>query len=78
MFYVYLLKSEVDGSPYIGQTNNCSERLNRHNAGKAASTKSKKPWILVKFEEYPTRSESMWREHTLKTNTNERKKFYGE
>jgi putative endonuclease len=76
MYYVYLLRSELDGSPYIGQTNDRLNRLKRHNSGKVASTKSKKPWILVKYEEYPTRSDSMWREHILKTNANERKRFY--
>lgn len=78
MYYVYLLRSKIDGSRYIGQTNDCQERLKRHNSGRVASTKGKKPWDLIKCEEFTTRSESMWREHILKTNTNERKKFYGE
>ena len=76
MYHVYLLKSKIDGSRYIGQTNDCAARLKRHNAGKVNSTMGKRPWKLVKSEEYTTRSEAMWREHILKNNANERNKFY--
>ncbi|MEI6267183.1 MAG: GIY-YIG nuclease family protein [bacterium] len=41
MYYVYLLKSQIDGSLYIGQTNNCLIRLKRHNSGRWSLQKPK-------------------------------------
>lgn len=78
MYSVYLLISLKDSSHYIGQTDNLNQRINKHNSGKVISTKYKIPWKLVKYEEYKTRNEARWREYTLKHNTNERRKFYGE
>jgi len=65
-FYVYILKSQKDHKYYIGQTNNLSARIERHNNGQVISTKNRKPLILIYFEEYKTRAESMRREHYLK------------
>ena len=66
LFYLYILKSIKDGSFYIGQCCNLSERLSRHNSGYNISTKAKKPWELVYFEEHRTRSEAVKRERELK------------
>lgn len=75
MFYVYLLQSLESKTYYIGQAKNLSERLERHNAGFVQSTKAKRPWTLIGFEEYSTREESRWREYNLKKNYSEKKKF---
>jgi len=75
MFYVYLLKSLKDGNYYIGQTENAKARLEYHNRGRVKSTKNRRPFVLIGAEAYATRKESRWREHALKSNTNERKKF---
>jgi len=77
MFFVYLLKSKLFETYYIGQTDDLEQRLGNHNSGRVRSTASKKPWNLIKYEQYNTRNEARWREYTLKHNTNERKKFYG-
>jgi putative endonuclease len=74
-FYVYLLKSLKDSKYYIGQTNDIQKRLVLHNSGMVISTKSRKPFILVGYETYLTRSESMWREHQLKNHSDQKKKF---
>ncbi len=76
MFYVYLLKSEIDGKYYIGQTDNVPERLARHNLGFVPATKSRRPLVLLGYETHETRESARFREHQLKHNTNERKKFY--
>ena len=76
MYYVYLLKSESDGSFYVGQTVNLQKRINKHNTGSVISTKGKRPWELVKYETFETRGESMWREQELKKSAHKRKKFY--
>ena len=63
---MYIIKSKKDGSFYIGQCQNLLERLLRHNNGHTSSTKAKKPWELVYYEEVQTRSEAVRREREIK------------
>ncbi len=67
MYFTYVLKSEIDGSYYIGSTNNIENRLKRHNKGRSRYTKSKIPYILVYKEKYNTLSEAKKREYYLKS-----------
>jgi len=69
-YYVYIIKSNFDGTFYIGQTNNLKDRLNRHNQGSVKSTKSKTPYYLCYFEEYETRAKAMIREFEIKKKYN--------
>ena len=39
-YYVYILKSLVDGKFYTGYTSNLKKRLDEHNKGLTKSTKS--------------------------------------
>jgi len=78
MYIVYLIQSIKDEDFYIGQTSNLGARIRRHNLGKVETTKSKRPWKLIKSEAFETRAEAMWREHILKTRGRERKKFIGD
>ena len=66
MYYVYILKSEKDGSFYTGQCQNLQERLSKHNNGYNRSTKSKRPWMLVYHECLDTRSKAVKRELEIK------------
>ena len=66
-FFVYILKSEKDQSLYIGQTSNIKDRLKRHNKGYSRSTKMKRPWTCIYFEEFRSRSEAMKFEKKLKS-----------
>ncbi len=66
MFYVYLLKSEVDKKLYIGSTNDLKKRLIEHNEGKVSSTKHRKPFALVYYEAYKIESDARLREKSLK------------
>ena len=65
-YFVYILQSQKDQSFYIGQTQNLTERIQRHNQGRNSSTRTKRPWKLVYFEEYTTRQEAMKREREIK------------
>lgn len=76
MFYVYLLKSEVDGHYYIGQTDNVTVRLVRHNQGFVPATRARRPLVLIGQEEFSSRSEARFREYRLKKSAAEREKFY--
>ncbi|MFC1553365.1 GIY-YIG nuclease family protein [candidate division KSB1 bacterium] len=67
MYSVYILQSQKDRSYYIGQTSNIADRIKRHNEGRVKSTKLKRPWELVFYEEFSTRNESMHREKQIKS-----------
>ncbi|MEK7586476.1 MAG: GIY-YIG nuclease family protein [Patescibacteria group bacterium] len=47
MYYVYVLKSEKDGSHYVGQTCNLKQRLQQHNDKETKYTSTKAPYKLV-------------------------------
>ena len=67
MYYVYFLKSEKNGDLYVGSTENLENRIFFHNSGKVKSTKAYRPWKLVGFEEYQSRSEATRKEKFFKT-----------
>ncbi|WP_286814160.1 MULTISPECIES: GIY-YIG nuclease family protein [unclassified Maribacter] len=67
MYYVYVLKSEVDGRLYKGMTNNLQKRIVEHNSGKNKSTKGYLPWVLVYKEEFKTSVEARAREKYFKS-----------
>ena len=73
-FFTYIIQSELDGSFYIGQTENLRNRLKYHNDGASKYTSRKIPWRLVYYEEFPNRSDAMKREKFLKKQRN--KQFY--
>jgi putative endonuclease len=65
-FFVYILQSLRDFSFYTGQCNDLDRRVSKHNDGMSRYTASKKPWRLVYFEMYETRTESILREKQIK------------
>ena len=67
MYYVYFLKSLKNGDLYVGSTENIENRLKKHNSGLVRSTKAYRPWELLGFEEYSTRSEAFRKEMFYKT-----------
>ena len=66
VYFVYILKSRIDNSYYIGQTHNLSNRIFEHNFEETNYTKKKRPWDLIYKEEYKTRSEAVNRERYFK------------
>jgi putative endonuclease len=65
-YYVYILRSDKDGSFYIGHAADLDERIQRHNLGKSSYTKVRMPWKLIYHEVFTTRSEAMKREKEIK------------
>ena len=65
-YFVYIIKSLVDGTYYIGSTKDLSERIERHNHGRSKYTNAKRPWELVYSEEHPDRSSAIKRENEIK------------
>ena len=66
-YFVYVLRSLVRERYYVGQTDDLSDRLERHNGERVESTKAYRPWSLMYFESYATRAEAMRREKELKS-----------
>jgi putative endonuclease len=66
-FFVYVLKSQLTGSSYVGHTSDLQKRVVEHNRGKSLSTKGKRPWSLLYSEEYASRSEAVSREKYFKS-----------
>lgn len=66
-YFVYILRSLKDGRFYIGQTNNISDRIERHNSGQVTATRNRRPLEIVYTETFATRAEAMRREKYLKS-----------
>jgi len=67
MYYVYVLRNQVNFNRYIGHCENIPARMNDHNYGKVKSTKAFKPWHMAHYEKINTRDEAIARERFLKT-----------
>ena len=67
MFFVYVIRSTVNGNFYVGMTEDIDARLIRHNRGDNNSTKAHRPWSLFFFEQFETRIEARKREVYLKS-----------
>jgi putative endonuclease len=65
-YQTYILQSTKDGRFYIGQTQNLEMRLVKHNRGLSSYTRSYKPWNLVWYKQFDTRSEAFKLEQELK------------
>lgn len=67
MWYVYIIRSRIDGNNYVGLTNNLRERITLHNEGKVFSTKSRRPFELIYYEAHQNKHDAATREKFLKT-----------
>ncbi|MBN1471084.1 MAG: GIY-YIG nuclease family protein [Syntrophaceae bacterium] len=69
---IYVLQSFKDGKHYVGMTRNLQKRISQHNNGKVKSTKSRRPFTLVYYEELSSSQEARIREKYLKSATGRR------
>ena len=72
MYFVYAIASKSRNYIYVGISNNVQRRLDEHNLGYNKTTKPYRPFILIRQEEFPTRSEARKREIALKSTTGKR------
>ena len=73
MRYVYILRCQ-DGSLYIGECDDLTTRLDRHNEGRGCSyTVSRLPVTLVYAEQFASRIDAVKRERQLKRWTRAKK-----
>lgn len=76
IYFTYILYSIKHSRFYIGQTDNLTSRIERHNKGLVTSTKPYKPWEIVGYIEKTSRKDAMILEKKLKNlNTEDLKKF---
>jgi len=66
-YFVYILRSDLNGRFYVGFSGAPDRRLKEHNAGKVRSTKPYRPWCLVYHERYDDAPSAMRRERQLKS-----------
>ena len=66
-YFVYILKSLVDGKKYTGYTADLSSRFEAHQKGRVPSTKSRRPLELIYFEGCLDQQDALKREKYLKT-----------
>ena len=69
MYYVYILKSTIDNSKYIGATSNLRNRLREHNNGETKTTKSKAPYKLVWYSAFVSKELAYHFEKYLKSSS---------
>ena len=67
MFFVYVIRSTVNGHFYVGFSEDIDRRLAEHNSGKTRSTKPYRPWELFFFETVSSKEEARKREVYLKS-----------
>jgi len=48
-YYVYIIRSDKDGTYYVGSTQDIESRLARHNQGRSKYTRNRGPWKMVYF-----------------------------
>ncbi len=67
MVWVYAIKSELDGTLYVGISEDIERRLREHNLGKSKYSKGHRPWALVYSEMADGWENARKREKYLKT-----------
>jgi putative endonuclease len=65
-YFIYILRSEMDGSFYVGYTANLEARVWEHNEGRTGYTSKKRPWRLIYSEQFETKTEALKREKFIK------------
>jgi len=66
-YSTYIIYSPLFSRYYIGCTKDLKIRLGRHNSGATRSTKPYRPWKLVYWEKFATKTEARKRENQIKS-----------
>jgi putative endonuclease len=66
-FYTYILISEITGRRYFGSCEDIEKRLKYHNAGKVRSTKAYRPYRVLYYETFESKSDALKREKFFKS-----------
>ena len=66
-FYVYILYSTKLDKTYVGSTSNLNARTISHNVSRKGWTVRGRPWVLIYFETFSSKTEAVKREKELKS-----------
>ncbi|MCX6319941.1 MAG: GIY-YIG nuclease family protein [Bacteroidetes bacterium] len=66
-FYSYILISLTTGRRYFGSCEDLEKRLKKHNAGNVKSSKPYRPYRILYYETFATKTEALARERFYKT-----------
>lgn len=69
MHYVYILKSEVDGSRYIGVTADLRRRIQEHNNSNARYSSAKRPYGIIWYSAFLNKERAYEFEKYLKSSS---------
>jgi len=69
MHYVYILKSTHFRESYIGSTSDLKRRLHDHNNGKSRHTAKFKPWDVIGYYAFSSKTKAMEFEKYLKSSS---------
>ena len=72
IYYVYVLKSEIDNNMYVGYSKDLKNRIQQHNTGHVISTKNRRPLTLIYYEACLNQQDATHREKYLKTSWGKR------
>lgn len=72
MYYVYLLRSKLNGKIYTGYTNDLKQRIKDHFQGKVHTTLRMKELELIYYEAFKDKRDALERESYLKTTKGKR------
>ena len=72
MYYVYILRSEIDNNLYVGYSSDLKKRFQQHNDGLVSSTKNRRPLKLLYYEACLNQQDATHREKYLKTSWGKR------
>jgi len=67
MHYVYILVSEKDGSYYTGYTVDINNRLKAHNYGFVSYTAPKRPWKMIWYCCFSSKTKALRFEKYIKS-----------
>jgi len=66
MYYVYILQ-QIDKRLYAGRTDDLKRRFREHQQGKVRATKGRRPLVLIFYEAFSDKRDSIRRERYFKT-----------
>ena len=66
-YFVYAIKSQIDGRIYVGMSKYVEGRVKSHNKGETKSTKPYRPWKLIYKKFIGTRAKARIEEKRLKS-----------
>jgi len=72
MYYIYVLRSEIDQNLYVGYSSDMNNRIAQHNAGLVPSTTNRRPLHLIYYEACLNQQDATHREKYLKTSWGKR------